>query len=357
MATDASTAPEPAPRVKLGGYEFYNSLGAPKLMMAPMVDQSELAFRVLCRRYGTQLCYSPMIHSRLFVEDPKYRAEIFSTMPEDRPLIVQFCANNPDTLLAAAKLVEHCCDAVDINLGCPQHIAKRGHYGAFLMEEPDLICSMVDILHKNLAVPVTCKIRRFATLPETLAYARRIEAAGCQMLGVHGRTRDMKGQLTGLADWNVIKAVKDALRIPVISNGNVRTYEDAMECLRFTGCDGVMSAEGLLANPRLFGNVPADMLGSATEYLQICRTVENGLSSIRAHMFRILKPILPLNTDVREILATANSLQRIEEAVAMLVERAQKAEELVEPAAKVAKTFPEVVVASEGPAGAAPADV
>jgi tRNA-dihydrouridine synthase 1 len=94
------------------------------------------AFRMLCRRYGAELCYTPMINSTIFVRDANYRelnADI--NCPDDRPLIVQFCGNDPAIMLAAGRVVQTRCDAIDINLGCPQHIARRGHYGAFLLQE------------------------------------------------------------------------------------------------------------------------------------------------------------------------------------------------------------------------------
>lgn len=111
--------------------------------------QSELPFRMLCRRYGATAAYTPMLHARLFSESDKYRTEHLSTCPEDRPLFVQFCANDPDVLVQAATHVDDgSCDYVDLNFGCPQRIAKRGHYGAFLMD--DLLCveSLVCALHK-----------------------------------------------------------------------------------------------------------------------------------------------------------------------------------------------------------------
>lgn len=135
---------------------------------------------------------------------------------------------------------------------CPQRIAKRGNYGAFLMDQLPLVQSLVSNLSSNLTTPVSCKIRLFPDIKDTLAYAHMLEDAGCSLLAVHGRTRDQKNGKLVRADWEAIKTVREALRIPVLANGNIRWLEDVDTCIAATGVEGVMSAESLLENPALF---------------------------------------------------------------------------------------------------------
>ncbi|KAI0456130.1 hypothetical protein F5B21DRAFT_468819 [Xylaria acuta] len=280
----ASTTPQPKPKPKLHGRAFYESLGSPKFVVAPMVDQSEFAWRRLTRSFLTPhdnarlLAYTPMFHARLFEETPKYRDTHFQATkqpvgtpecdptslfldgnPEfDRPLFVQFCANDPEHLLHAAKMVAPYCDAVDLNLGCPQGIARKGHYGAFLQEDQDLIYRLINILHENLSIPVTAKIRILETKEDTLAYARNVLAAGASILTVHGRRREQKGHLTGVADWGYIRYLRENLPkdTVIFANGNILQHGDIEKCLEATGADAVMSAEGNLSDPSIFGPPP-----------------------------------------------------------------------------------------------------
>ena len=124
---------------KLKSFEFYkNVLKGAKYVVAPMVDQSELAWRMLCRKYDAQLCYTPMIHSKPFISHETYRKEHLQTCKEDRPLIVQFCGNDPVVFQKAVELTIStiACDAVDLNLGCPQDSAREGQFGAYLAVNP-----------------------------------------------------------------------------------------------------------------------------------------------------------------------------------------------------------------------------
>mmetsp|Transcript_32974 Transcript_32974/g.37419 ORF Transcript_32974/g.37419 Transcript_32974/m.37419 type:complete len:362 (-) Transcript_32974:18-1103(-) len=303
------------------GYAFYQSLGSPKYVCAPMVDQSELAFRMLTRRYGTQLCYTPMLHSRMMVEAPEYKNKVFTTCPEDRPLVAQFCANNPDTLLKAARLVENECDAVDINLGCPQGIARKGHYGSFLLQEKDLIVSMVENLAQNLSIPVLCKIRILPAEEDTMNLVRAIEKAGCSILTVHGRTKEQNKDRTGTCDWDIIKRIKAELSIPVFANGGIYTFEDVQRCLEYTKCDGVMSSEALLENPALFSGQICDLNELAIEYLELAKEHSAELKAIKAHLFKMLYQGLKSHHDLREKLHNVMTYDQMKEIAFELKER------------------------------------
>ncbi|KAG7539420.1 tRNA-dihydrouridine synthase [Arabidopsis suecica] len=306
-------------------WAHWKKLGRPKYIVAPMVDNSELPFRLLCQKYGAQAAYTPMLHSRIFTETEKYRNQEFTTCKEDRPLFVQFCANDPDTLLEAAKRVEPYCDYVDINLGCPQRIARRGNYGAFLMDNLPLVKSLVEKLAQNLNVPVSCKIRIFPNLQDTLKYAKMLEDAGCSLLAVHGRTRDEKDGKKFRADWSAIKEVKNALRIPVLANGNVRCIEDVDNCIKETGVEGVLSAETLLENPAAFAGFRTaewvkdndeegfvdgglDQGDLVVEYLKLCEKHPVPWRMIRSHVHKMLGEWFRIHPQVREQLNAQNIL-------------------------------------------------
>jgi tRNA-dihydrouridine synthase 1 len=150
------------------------------------------------------------------------------------------------------------CDAVDLNLGCPQGIAKRGQYGAFLQEDWDLIYKLVHKLHTELPIPVTVKFRIQETKEKTLEYAKMILSAGASIITVHGRRREQKGHNTGVANWTYIRYLRDNLPpdTVIFANGNILNHDNIETCLEETGADGVMSAEGNLSDPTIFSKPP-----------------------------------------------------------------------------------------------------
>jgi len=321
----ADAAAGKRPPLEEAPMNLFERLGRPTHVVAPMVDQSELPFRLLTRRYGAQLCYTPMVNANQFNNSSAYREEVLAEAnAADRPLVVQFAGHDAETLLRAARHVEHMCDAVDLNLGCPQGIARRGRYGAFLLEEEDLVVDIVRTLSSKLQVPVTCKIRLFRDdLDRTLRLCNRLQEAGCAMLTVHGRTRHQNKQTVGSCNFQAIAAVKAAMRIPVIANGGIATLEDVERCLRETGADAVMSSEAILENPALFaGNVDSEgrhvgqarlareYLELAEEHLRLRNSKAEGDAPkcVKAHIFKMLFAGLQDNHDLRDRVSNANCI-------------------------------------------------
>lgn len=353
---------------KLRGWKWWQTIGSPRFIAAPMVDQSECAFRLLCRRYGVGLCYTPMLLADVFARDEVYRSAYLSEdllktehgVPRDRPLLVQLGGSDEVALVAAAREIEaahgDAIDGIDLNLGCPQSCARRGSFGAFLsaQDAERLVRALDDAL---VTLPVTCKVRAqaadassddpngAASCEATVALAIRLANAGATMVCVHGRTRAQKG--SGAADWQVVRAVAQALAsapvgrdgqgVPVVGNGNIRHMGDALALLDYAGCAAVMSAEALLAVPRLFAD-DSDALGRspfrfrrdaacdvALEYITLAlerTTPRPPVSWARAHVLAIVRRILTLHPLIGARIDKATSLADLERAIGSLRESA-----------------------------------
>ena len=282
-----------------------------------------------------------MIDASGFVKSERYRNE-FPFYEEDRPLVVQFGSSNAEMVAQASILAAPHCDAIELNCGCPQRCAKKEGYGAFLMEKPEVLLGIVRAMVaalKPLGKGVFVKIRVFDDVERTVSLAKDIEAAGADVLTVHGRTRHQGGgkhQGTAGANWTTIAAVKAALRIPVCSNGNIRVYNDVLRCLEATACDGVMSGCGLLVHPTLFAGdtsdttVPPPSVGLALEYLGLTGKFLARHQQICKHLISYLAPRLKARPDIRgRILAfrgepgDTEALASLAEAVSSLAGRYQ----------------------------------
>jgi nifR3 family TIM-barrel protein len=226
-----------------------------ELILAPMDGISDLPFRNLCREFGSAMSYVPFIHARELLEGRKHVPGLLKYTSQERPVSLQLYDNSEDNLLMAAhKLREYEPDAIDINMACSiRSISSRGA-GAGLLREPVKVGRIIHRLTSALDVPITVKIR-LGWDEQNLNYleiARVVEQNGAALIAVHGRTRQQR--FSGNANWDAIAAVKHAVSIPVIGNGDVCGVDDIKRMKSHTGCDAIMIGRGAIGNPWIFGH-------------------------------------------------------------------------------------------------------
>lgn len=290
--------------------KYLNTIQKPWKFLAPMVGNSEKAYRILARNHGADVCYTEMVNSKAFNRNKCNPTDNQWYTIGDRPLVIQICGDDPEEMVKTCLSVQDYCDAIDINFGCPQDIAKKGHYGSFLQDEWDLIYKIVSSCSRAISIPLFCKIRVFDSIEKTVEYAKLFEKAGASLLAVHGRTREQKGMNSGLASWDHIRAVKSVLNIPIVANGNLIYHQNIQECYDFTGADGVMIAEPHLYNPCIFCTHPRNALEVYDEFLNILKSEQNVFfGGLKSHSFKILHSVLLKLPDLRILLDKAKCLQ------------------------------------------------
>ncbi|MCL2568522.1 MAG: tRNA dihydrouridine synthase DusB [Oscillospiraceae bacterium] len=234
-----------------------------KLALAPLAGVSDLPFRTICRELGAALCYTEMVSAKaLCYQDGKTKT-LLMTEKGDRPLGVQIFGSDPACMgEGAAKAVEISgADFVDINMGCPVGKIVKSGDGSALMRTPELAREIIETVKRNVKVPVTVKIRKGwdGGSVNAVEFAQMAEAAGASMIAVHGRTRVQ--MYNGRADWDIIRAVKGAVKVPVIANGDIWEPKDAVRILEWTGADMGLVARGSFGNPWLFQRANALLNG------------------------------------------------------------------------------------------------
>jgi len=279
------------------------------LVLAPLAGYSDLPFRLLCREHGADLCVSEMISCHgLSYRQEKTLSMLVSTA-EERPVSFQLFGADPYVMGEAAALLDsHEPDLIDINMGCPvKKVTKRGA-GAALMGDLKLAESIVAAVVSRTSRPVTLKIRSGvdSRTISAVEFGRMAEASGIAALCVHGRT--WKQGFSGTSDWQIIKAVKEAISIPVFGNGDISSCDQAEMRIRESGCDGVYIGRGAIGNPWVFSpqGRPADLaslVAVVSRHLDLIERyrlpAEKKVGSIKNHLGKYFRGI-PNSSQIRK---------------------------------------------------------
>ena len=235
-------------RLTIGNVTLENNV-----ILAPMAGVTDLPFRLLCREMGAGLVCMEMVSAKAIYYNNKNTEELLKVHPGELPASLQLFGSDPEILAAmAARIQDRPYSFIDLNMGCPVPKVVNNGEGSALMKDPKLVEKILTAMVKAVEKPVTIKIRKGFDEKNVNAVeiAKIAEACGVSAIAVHGRTREQ--YYSGRADWDVICKVKEAVKIPVIGNGDVDSPQKAKMLLEQTGCDGVMIGRGAQGNPWIF---------------------------------------------------------------------------------------------------------
>lgn len=254
----------------------------PPLALAPMAGVTNALFRRLIKPFGLGLTVSEFVSAQSLIRGNRRTLDMIDVYPDERPTAVQLHGNDPEVMAQAAAFVEECgADIVDINFGCPAPKIVKGGDGAAILRDPDLAVAICDAVRKAVKrVPVTVKMRLgwSADAYTYIEIAKRAEAVGIDAFTLHGRYGQQfyKGQ----ADWSYIARLKEAVTVPVIGNGDVKSASDALARLHETSVDAIMVGRAALGNPWLIREIAATLRG---EGVPKAPTVVERIDFARAH--------------------------------------------------------------------------
>lgn len=236
--------------MKIGNVEIKNNV-----FLAPMAGITDLAYRSICKEFGAGLVYTEMISAKgIYYNDEK--TKLLTQIDEkERPVAIQIFGSDADIMANVAKRMSEKADIIDINMGCPAPKVVKNDDGSKLMLNPVLIDEITYKVVKSSTVPVTVKIRKGWNDENVNAVeiAKILEKNGVSAVAVHGRTREQF--YSGIADWDIIKKVKESVNIPVIGNGDIIDIDSANKMIEYTGCDAIMVGRAALGKPWIFKEI------------------------------------------------------------------------------------------------------
>lgn len=260
-------------RLKIGNVQLDGNI-----VLAPMAGVTDLPFRLLCKEQGADLICTEMVSAKGIMYNNKNTEDLLRIEQKERPVSLQLFGADADIISEQAKrIAERNFDILDINMGCPVPKVVNNGEGSALMKDIPLAAKIVEKTVKAIEKPVTVKFRKGFALDDAQAVemAKAMESAGAAAVAIHGRTREQ--YYSGKADWDIIAAVKQAVTIPVVGNGDIFTPKDAKRMLEYTGCDGIMVARGARGNPWIFKQIKSYLkTGEEPEKIDfstVCQTI------------------------------------------------------------------------------------
>jgi tRNA-dihydrouridine synthase B len=286
------------------------------IALAPLAGYSDSPFRQIAKTHGAALTVTELISADGIIKTNRKTKVLLRFTEEERPFGIQLFGNNPDIMAEAAKRAEELGpDFIDINLGCSVRRVLRGGSGAALLSEPELLGRIATGMVKAVRLPVSAKIRlgADANSKNYIEIVNILQDSGIAFIAVHGRTRSQG--FKGEVDWNAITEIKAMSKIPVIGNGDIKTYEEAIAKLKSSGCDAVMIGRAAVGNPWIFnGYIPAygAIIDQIKKHLDLMLYFygERGMKLFRKHIVKYIKGMKD-SARLRALLVNANTKEEI----------------------------------------------